>query len=168
MKKLLTLILLFIACINLNAHSLLMNLMDNEDNTITVAGEFTTGELAIGALVRLESLATGEVLYKKRLPDSSELIIDIPKEPYQVVLDGGPNHQVVKDGIAPINGFSKESIKKASNNVNLSTTRAFSNQWSNPTIVLFILAFILILLTMYFSMKNTNKILKQIKETNNQ
>ena len=40
-------------------------------------------------------------MFKDRLPKESKITIDIPKEPYQVVLD---THEeiVVKIGIAPI------------------------------------------------------------------
>lgn len=164
MKKLTYLISTLLFATILNAHSLLMNLMDNEDNTILVSGEFSTGQLAVGAMVRLESLVSGEILYKKRLPDSSELIIEIPKEPYQVVLDGGPSHQIVKEGIAPLEGFSSTSSKEAKSVATLSQPREMSKQWSNLTVVLFMFAFLLLFLTLYFSMRNTNKILKAIKE----
>ncbi|XOB62750.1 hypothetical protein ACMC56_02820 [Campylobacterota bacterium DY0563] len=165
MKKITYLFSIFILSTILNAHTLLMNIMDNEDNTILVTGEFSTGEFAVGAMVRLESLLSGEVLYKKRLPDSSELIIEIPKEPYQIVLDGGPNHQIVKEGIAPIEGFSKEILKKDKKTNALSQPREVTKQWNNITIILFLLAFVLFLLTIYFSIINTNKILRSIKES---
>lgn len=38
----------------LEAHTLMMNVANNGDGTITVVGEFSTGELAAGAMVRLE------------------------------------------------------------------------------------------------------------------
>ena len=34
--------------VSLFAHNLIMNVMDNKDNTITVIGEFSTGEDAAG------------------------------------------------------------------------------------------------------------------------
>ena len=105
MKKIL--IFVFFS-MSLFAHNLIMNVIDNKDNTITVVGEFSTGEDAAGAMIRLESLVNAEVLYKQRLPQESELTINIPKEPYQIVLDGGPGHTIVKEGIAPLEGFKKE------------------------------------------------------------
>ena len=105
MKKIL--IFMFFS-MSLFAHNLIMNVIDNKDNTITVVGEFSTGEDAAGAMIRLESLVNAEVLYKQRLPQESELTINIPKEPYQIVLDGGPGHTIVKEGIAPLEGFKKE------------------------------------------------------------
>lgn len=89
------------------AHNLIMNVMDNADNTITVVGEFSTGEDAAGALIRLESLLSGEILYKERLPQESELTITIPKEPYQIVLDGGPGHTIVKKGLLHLKDLIK-------------------------------------------------------------
>lgn len=43
-------------------------------------GEFNTCEKTVGAQVRLESLVRGDVLYKKRLSEKSEITVDIPKE----------------------------------------------------------------------------------------
>ena len=150
--------------ISLNAHTLVMDIIDNEDNTLTVVGAFSTGEDTAGALVKLESLLTGEVLYEKRFPQESELTIEIPKEPYQVVLDGGPGHTVVKEGIAPLEGFTKKASK-------ISETKKLSqNQQGiaidNSLIILFSIAFILLALTLYFSARNTSKILAQIKQKN--
>ncbi len=151
--------------LSLYAHNLLMSVMDNEDNTITVIGEFSTGEKAAGALVRLESLVSGEILFKQRLPVESELTIDIPKEPYQVVLDGGPGHTIVKEGIESLEGFAKEVKEKAkSNSVKLSKPEEFNNDWSLTTIILFTVCIVLLLLALYFSSKNTNKILNEIRQ----
>ena len=161
MKKIFVFIFL---SISLYAHNLIMNVMNNGDNTITVVGEFSTGEDAAGAMIRLESLVNGEVLYKERLPQESELTISIPKEPYQIVLDGGPGHTIIKDGIAPIEGF-KEELKEKVNEVNskLSTAQNANNEWDLITIFFFSLCLILFGLAIYFSNKNTNKILEEIK-----
>ena len=150
---------------SLFAHNLIMNVIDNKDNTITVVGEFSTGEDAAGAMIRLESLVNAEVLYKQRLPQESELTINIPKEPYQIVLDGGPGHTIVKEGIAPLEGFKKE-IKEKEKEVNtkLSTAQNANNEWDLLTIFFFVLCLILFGLAIYFGNKNTNKILEKLKE----
>lgn len=162
MKKIL--IFVFFS-MSLFAHNLIMNVIDNKDNTITVVGEFSTGEDAAGAMIRLESLVNAEVLYKQRLPQESELTINIPKEPYQIVLDGGPGHTIVKEGIAPLEGFKKE-IKEKEKEVNtkLSTAQNANNEWDLLTIFFFVLCLILFGLAIYFSNKNTNKILEKLKE----
>lgn len=152
--------------ITLYAHNLIMNIIDNKDNTITVRGEFSTGEDAAGALIRLESLISGEVLYKERLPNESELTITIPKEPYQIVLDGGPGHTIVKDGIAPIDGFTEELKTKVDNTKKLSKAQNSTNDWDLLTIIFFTLCLILFVMAIYFSNKNTNKILEKLKENN--
>ncbi len=164
-KKLLTLI--FILTLNLQAHTLLMNIIDNEDNTITIVGVFNTGQGAAGAQVRIEALNTAQILYKKRLPQESELTIDIPNEPYQIVLDGGPGHQIVKEGIAPQEGFKTELKKDKKENKELSQERSFTKAWSLPYIILISITLLLIILTIYFSKRNTDKILKAIKESSN-
>jgi len=152
--------------ITLYAHNLIMNIIDNKDNTITIRGEFSTGEDAAGALIRLESLISGEVLYKERLPNESELTITIPKEPYQIVLDGGPGHTIVKDGIAPIDGFTEELKTKVDNTKKLSKAQNSTNDWDLLTIIFFTLCLILFVMAIYFSNKNTNKILEKLKENN--
>lgn len=152
--------------ITLYAHNLVMNIIDNKDNTITIRGEFSTGEDAAGALIRLESLISGEVLYKERLPNESELTITIPKEPYQIVLDGGPGHTIVKDGIAPIDGFTEELKTKVDNTKKLSKAQNSTNDWDLLTIIFFTLCLILFVMAIYFSNKNTNKILEKLKENN--
>ena len=163
-KKLLINLLLLITMISTSyAHTLLLNVFDNEDNTITIEGVFNTGQLAVGAQIRLEALSNGNILYKERLPDESEITIDIPKEPYQVVLDGGPGHQIVQNGPEPIGGFTKEI--KTNKKAKLSQPREGKKQWSLALIVTISLAFTLLFLTIFISIKNTNKLMKQLKHS---
>lgn len=150
--------------VSLYAHNLIVNVMDNGDNTITARGEFSTGEDAAGAMIRLESLISGNILFKQRLPQESELIINIPKEPYQIVLDGGPGHTIIKEGIAPIEGFNEELKEKVEDvSSKLSKPENLNNDWDLITIFFFTLCLILFALSIYFSNKNTNKILEKIK-----
>jgi len=159
MKK----IILFLSLtIGLFAHNLLLNVHDNGDNTITVAGEFSTGEDASGAMIRLESLVSGDVLFQQRLPKESELTVEIPKEPYQIVLDGGPGHTIIKDGIAPKEGF-KEEVK--AKNKQITAPKKAMNEWNNITIIFFTICIILFMLAIYFSNKNTNKILQELRKS---
>ncbi|WP_418186432.1 hypothetical protein [Aliarcobacter lanthieri] len=148
--------------LSLCAHELLLFVEDNKDNTITVAGEFDTGDDAAGAMVRIESLISGDVLFQQRLPKESEITIDIPKEPYQVVLDGGSGHTLVKEGIAPLEGYSEE-LKAKSKQVTV--PQNVSHERDNVTIVFFTICIILFGLTIYFSNRNTNRILQQLKES---
>ncbi|WP_418185668.1 hypothetical protein ACNSOS_05035 [Aliarcobacter vitoriensis] len=156
------LILMLSLSFGLYSHELMLFVEDNKDNTITVAGEFDTGDDAAGALVKIESLVSGNVLFQQRLPKESEITIDIPKEPYQVVLDGGSGHTLVKEGIAPIEGYSEE-LKAQSKQVTV--PQNVSHEWSSVTIVFFSICIILFLMTIYFSNKNTNRILNQLKES---
>lgn len=162
-KRLFILILLLLPTF-VFSHTLLLNVFDNEDNTINVEGIFNTGQLAPGAEIRLESLNTGEILYKKRLPDESELTIDIPNEPYQIVLDGGPGHQVVNSGIEPKNGFSKQ-IKKNKKESKLSQPRTSQQGMTIEMIISVSIAFLLLFLTIFISIRNTNKLMLQLKQS---
>jgi len=162
-KKIINIVFLCLLPSFLFSHSLILNIDDNEDGTITVEGVFNTGQLAPGAEIRMESLVTGEVLYKKRLPDESELTINIPKVPYQVVLDGGPGHQVVKDGIEPEGGFAKE-LNKESKEVKLSKSRNSMQELPFEMIISIVVAFILLFITIFISIKNTNKLIRELQE----
>lgn len=160
--KIKSILVFLLISLNLSAHTLLMDVIDNEDNTITVVGAFSTGEKTVGALVKLESLTSGEVLYQKRLPDESELTIEIPKEQYQVVLDGGPGHTVVKEGFAPLEGFTKKtSTETSSKKLSQNQHGALIN---TSVIVLFSIAFVLLGLTLYFSARNTKMLTAQLKK----
>jgi len=139
-----------------------MNIMDNEDDTITVEGMFSTGQSAVDALIKLESLNSGEILFQKRLPDDGELTLDIPKEPYQIVLDGGPGHQIVKEGITPKDGFLETTLDKKPQKKELSKTMTSRNSWSLPYIVLISLTLLLVVLSIIVSKRNTDKILKMM------
>ena len=164
MNKILKLLILLLLPISVFAHSLLLNILDNEDNTITIEGGFNTGESAAGALIKIEAINSGEILFEQRLPDESELTIEIPKEPYKIILNGGEGHTVVKDGIAPLNGFEKKEqkeVKKKQKNENPKLSTQLS---ANPAVtVSIILAFILLFATILISIRNTNKILNEIK-----
>jgi hypothetical protein len=149
----------------LEAHTLLMNIMNNDDDTFTVRGEFSTGELASGALIKLESLISGNILFQQRLPASSELVIAIPKEPYQVVLDGGPGHSVVKEGIAPLGGFPADVKAKASTGGKLSQAQNGNGEWDLATVTMFSIAVLLFALTLYFSSRNTQLLLRELKKS---
>lgn len=163
-KKITLLLSLFLLPTFIYAHTLLLNVFDNEDNTITVEGIFNTGQSAPGAQVRLESLITGEVLYTKRLPDESELNIQIPTEPYQIVLDGGPGHQMVQEGISPKGGFSKEITQKKKE-IQVSQPKNSVNNMTSAMITSICVAFLLLFLTLFISIKNTNKLMYQLQNT---
>jgi hypothetical protein len=163
--KIFTVYIFLLLSLDLFSHEIFLNVLDNKDNTITVFGDTSTGEDTAGALIKLESLINAKILFKERLPESSKLIIPIPKEPYQIVLDAGPEEGIfVKGGIAPIEGFNKEFIEKINNNNSkLSKTKEVDENWDLLTIFFFTLCLILFGLAIYFSNKNTNKILNQLK-----
>ncbi|NQY20140.1 MAG: hypothetical protein HRT40_02335 [Campylobacteraceae bacterium] len=164
MKKLLKLLLILILPISINAHSLLLNVFDNEDNTITVEGIFNTGESASGALIQLRYISSEEIIYEKRLSDESELTIKIPKEPYLIILRGGPGHKIVKNGIPPLDGFIKKSSASKEKNKNKNEKLNVDLSSSNAVNISIISAFILLFLTIFISIRNTNKILKEIRK----
>lgn len=160
MKKIIS--ILFLITTYLYSHELMMNVIDNKDNTVSIIA----GETIEGAMIRFESLQTGEVIFKQRLPKESELTISIPNEPYQIVLDGGPGEKIVKDGIS----LSGENLDKTKVNAKivekLTKAEHEEHDFDTLTLVLFLIAFVLFFLTIYFSARNNNKILALLKENN--
>ncbi len=131
--------LFFIPCF-LYAHSPVLQIVDNEDGTIEVFGGFSTGQSAAGAKLKIKSAIDSKIIYENRVPKSGYLTIDIPKVPYNVILDSGPGHRIEKEGkISPVDGFDKDSSIKPLN-IAFNTTLGLS--------ILFIL------LSIYISIKN--------------
>eukprot|EP01029_Cantina_marsupialis_P028865 TRINITY_DN778106_c0_g1_i1.p2 TRINITY_DN778106_c0_g1~~TRINITY_DN778106_c0_g1_i1.p2 ORF type:complete len:165 (-),score=19.56 TRINITY_DN778106_c0_g1_i1:79-573(-) len=161
MKKIINLLLLISLPISLLAHSLVLSVFDNEDGTLTASGMFNTGESAAGAIVKLES-NSGEILYEKRLPDEGELTINIPSTPYKVILEGGPGHVAIKDGIPPKGGFKAESVKKETKKVKKPTRTDMTVSTSKAVTISIVLAFILLFATIIVSIRNTNKLLTNL------
>ncbi|NQY22526.1 MAG: hypothetical protein HRT41_00700 [Campylobacteraceae bacterium] len=156
------LIFLLVFSANLYAHTLLLNVFLNDDNTISIEGAFSTGQKAQGALITLEALSDGKILYKKRLPEISELRVKIPDEPYQVVLDAGSGHRIIKAGIEAKTGFKNKGVRnkiapqtKEKNNAVLITNIQIQ--------VAFAFAFFLIILSIILSSRNTNKLIKELQ-----
>jgi hypothetical protein len=144
------------------AHSLILGAYGNDDDTITVEGKYDTGATAQGAQVRLESLNTGTVLFKQRLPLESELTVKIPDEPYRIVLDGGPGHVAVKKGIAPSNGFSVQPNppRQKAQNTNGQGKPGLSPAYLATLGIVFCFLF----LTLFICRRNTNKIIRTIQD----
>jgi len=150
------------------AHSLVLGIYNNNDGTLSIVGEFNTGESAAGALVKLQALHSGEILFQQRLTDD-ELVVEIPKIPYKVVLDGGDGHIDEKIGVAPPSGFEKLEVKEnpkphtqKHDTPNRMSIKISSSLAVNVSIIF---GFILLFATMFISMKNTNKLLEEIKKS---
>ncbi len=96
-KSILVLMLVALMVTSVSAHTLFMNLYDNEDGTVTVSGMFSTGTMAANTEVRVES-KEGKVLIKGKTDDDGEFEFAKPDQPYMVVLDYGPGHVATQDG----------------------------------------------------------------------
>ena len=158
MRKIMILfVVIFLIPAAASAHSLILSVIDNDDDTITIVGNFDTGALAEGAMVRLESDISGKVLFQKRLPQESELTVAIPKEPYKIILDGGPGHVSEKTGIPPRDGFSAKPREKA--------RKIKTGDWGIARVVTTGAAFFLLFITIYLSRKNTAKLIESISKS---
>lgn len=169
MKKFINIIFLILTPIYLLGHSLVMNTIDNKNNTVTVNGKFDTGEDITGALLQLKSTISNEILFEKRFSSTNEITFDIPNIPYQIVLlDESDGDETVKEGIPPKDGFKniqklqvKENIKKeekpSRNLIQISSSTAVT--------VIIICAFILLFATIIVGIRNTNKLLNELKNS---
>lgn len=99
LRFLATLLLCLTVALPAGAHTLYMNLVDNEDGTVTVEAMFSTGSSGTGLPLILED-ENGQVIKKMKLDENGEATFDIPDQPYSVFLDGGPGHTVRKAGPA--------------------------------------------------------------------
>lgn len=151
---------------SLFSHSLLLNVFDNEDDTITVEALFSTGEPALGAQIRLESIIDGKVIYKERFSNKSELTIGIPKQPYNIILDGGPSHKVIKEGIPPLKGFFKEDLKSVANSKRTKETSANSISKMNIILISILSSLFLLFLTIFICARNTNRLIIEVRKIN--
>lgn len=141
---------------SLFSHKLVLNLEDNEDGSIQVLGAFDTGESAAGALIKVESLLTGALLFEKRLPDESEMQVKIPLEPYKVIIAGGNGHRVEKKGPAPLKGFTKKVQRKTMINKKVSKS-------TNTLAILWSICILILSLILYFWIKNTKELILLLK-----
>lgn len=156
---LLILALLLIGVTNSSAHTLILNSYANPDDTVTIEGKFDTGATATGALVLLESTNTDKELYRQRMPRESELTVKIPKEPYRIVLDGGPGHRTTQAGVPPKGGFSVQPQKGKP-----AADQHKNSSWSLPLTVTIGLAFALLFVTLWASSRNTARLLQAVSE----
>lgn len=81
------------------AHSLHFTLDDNEDNTIELAGMYSTGEIAVNTPVTLTSKENGTILWQGKTDEDGCCTFTRPTVPYQVELNAGAGHQCREDGI---------------------------------------------------------------------
>jgi hypothetical protein len=81
------------------AHTLYMTVEDNEDETVTVQGMFSTGAVAAMVEVRLED-EKGKVLWKGKTDADGECTFKKPGVPYTIIMDfgPGPGHQAREEG----------------------------------------------------------------------
>ena len=154
-----------ITCVTIFAHDeYFLNIIDNKNNTVTIIGYDDHKDGIEGILIKLESLVNGTILYQERLPKESKIVVSIPKEPYQVVLDAGNGNILIKEGIAPKDGFLiKQNIDSKSNREVTKKQDSLDSEWNLLTISFFSLCLISFLLSIYFSNRNTNIILEKIK-----
>lgn len=88
------------------AHSPLLIIEDNDEEFVYVKAGFSNGQAASGMSLYVKSKFDNRVIETLKFPETSQLKIKIPDEPYYLVFDGGPGHKVAKNGPPPEAGFS--------------------------------------------------------------
>jgi len=83
------------------AHTLYMNLVDNEDGTLTVEAMFSTGATGAGLPLILED-GQGNPIKTYKIDENGECTFEIPDQPYSVFLNGGPGHTCREKGPAKL------------------------------------------------------------------
>ncbi len=100
-RHLLVSLMILLGCLaplpDAQAHTLYMNLVDNDDGTVTVEAMFSTGSSGAGLPLYLEE-PDRKIIKELKLDENGEVTFDIPDRPYTVFLDGGPGHTVRKEG----------------------------------------------------------------------
>ena len=96
------------------AHSALLYLEDNGDGTIYIEAGFSDGASGAGMAVRLED-GEGQALWEGVLDDfgAAESVAIPEVRPYYVVFEGGPGHEVRKEGIYAASAAISETLPAA-------------------------------------------------------
>ena len=79
------------------AHTLFMNVDDNEDGTVLVEGIYSTGAYAVRTPVLVKD-AKDNVLWEGETDEFGQCEVPKPGVPYTIMLDGGPGHSVTAEG----------------------------------------------------------------------
>ncbi len=166
MKNLFRFATIFLLPLSIFAHDLLVDLVDNKDGTMQINGVFSTGESVAGVLFKINTLHSDETIFQQRLTNE-KLVVTIPSIPYKVILlDEEDGDFVEKIGIEPPQGFLKVELKDIKKQKKQEAPNRFGMKLSSSTAVnvSIILGFLLLFATIYVSIRNTNKILQQLKE----
>lgn len=139
---------------HLLAHDLVLNVIDNRDGTITVAGALSTGESAAGALVRLQALHGEETFREQRLPDESRVTLKIPDRPYRIILIGGREAPIVQPGVAPPGGFK---TPERGEREQAAAAKQNGTAIPNAAGTSLALAFVLLAATLWSAVRNTRR-----------
>lgn len=87
-------------------HTPLLIIEDNDEEYVYVKAGFSNGQDASGMNLYVKSKFDDRIIESLKFPETSQLKIKIPNEPYYMLFDGGPGHKAVKDGPPPEAGFT--------------------------------------------------------------
>ncbi len=156
-KKIQLFIFLLLVATNISANNKEFKITNNNDKTISINIMNEKEENTI----YLQAIYSDEVLFEKELKKEKSIVVKIPAEPYLIILKN-KNKYELEMGIEPRNGFTKHIDVKIENI--LYKERLENEDYKNSLIFFYTFAFIFILLAVFFNMRNTNKLLKQLEK----
>jgi len=90
--------LLFLAAPAALAHTAFLLLELEDSGGLRAEVGFSDGSTGAGLTLEVLSIETGQVLSEYTIPEDGIVTLDVPAEPYEVVLDAGEGHRLAKDG----------------------------------------------------------------------
>lgn len=97
--RLLKLVLLLLSFATLTySHSILLMVDLESDSTIYIEGGLSTGRIPAGATITLAEKASGRPIWQGPMPDSGNIVLPLPENPYTVTLNLSEGHAVTKSG----------------------------------------------------------------------
>lgn len=88
------------------AHTSLLIIEDSDETYVYVKAGFSNGQDASEMNLYVKSKFDDRIIESLKFPETSQLKIQIPNEPYYMMFDGGPSHKVAKNGPQPEAGFT--------------------------------------------------------------
>lgn len=111
--RLLKLVLLLLTLTTLTySHSILLMVDLESDSTIYIEGGLSTGRVPAGATISIAEKASGRPIWEGPMPDSGNIVLPLPENPYTVSLNLSEGHSVTKSG--PLKKESTKAEEKSS------------------------------------------------------
>ncbi len=98
MNLLKTILILVVLTTLSYSHAILLMVEKENDSTLYIEGGLSTGRVPAGASIVLNAKATGRPLFEGALPESGNILVPMPTQPYTVTLNLSEGHSETKSG----------------------------------------------------------------------